>query len=51
MPNSVFMFVCGAAFGAAIATGLLVSYFIYRQQPDSQPTIGAPLSQVNHDAR
>jgi hypothetical protein len=45
------MFVCGAAFGAAIATGLLVSYFIYRQQAGAQPPIGAPVFQVNHGAK
>jgi serine/threonine protein kinase len=50
-PNSVFMFSFGAAFGAALATVLLVSYFMYRQHMDAQPPIRAPSFQANHDTR
>jgi serine/threonine protein kinase len=50
-PNSVFMFSFGAAFGAALATVLFVSYFIYRQHMDTQSPIRAPVLQANHDTR
>jgi serine/threonine-protein kinase len=50
-PNSVFMFSFGAAFGAALATVLFVSYFIYRQHADAEPLIRPPVFQANHDAR